>query len=85
MTIVPRTRLITIAAATVALAAGLAPAQAAPATAGRTGANVQGQNQSADPSRRICVSAEVTGTRMTRRVCRTAAEWERAGGIPGRD
>lgn len=84
MTIVPRMRFITIAAASVALAASLAPAQAAP-TAGRTGANVQGQNQSADSSRRICVSAEITGTRMTRRVCRTAAEWERAGGIPGRD
>jgi hypothetical protein len=84
MSIVSRTRFITIAAATVALAGSLAPAQAAPTT-GRAGANVQGQNQSADANRKICATVELTGSRMVRRLCRTAAEWERAGGIPGRD
>jgi hypothetical protein len=84
MTIVPRIRFITIAAATVALAGSLAPAQAAPNT-GRAGANVQGQNQSADAARKVCATLELTGTRLARRVCRTPAEWERSGGLPGRD
>lgn len=84
MTIVPRIRLISIAAASIALAGSLAPAQAAP-PASRTGANVQGQNQSADQNRRICADVELTGTRMTRRVCRTAAEWERTGGLPAKN
>jgi Ni/Co efflux regulator RcnB len=87
MTIVPRIRFITIAAACVALAGSMAPASAAAPAQGasRTGANVQGQNQSADQSRKICATIEMTGTRMNRRVCRTAADWERAGGLPGRD
>ncbi len=84
MTIVPRNRFITIAAATVALAGSLAPVQAAPTT-GRAGANVQGQNQSADASRKVCATVELTGSRLARRVCRTPAEWERSGGVPGRD
>lgn len=85
MTIVSRTRFITVAAASVALLGSLAPAQAAPAPASRAGANVQGQNQSAEQPRRICATMEFTGTRVTRRVCRTAAEWDRVGGVPGRD
>ena len=84
MTIVPRTRFITIAAATIALAGSLAPAQAAP-TAARAGANVQGQNQSADANRKVCATVELTGSRLVRRVCRTPAEWQRSGGIPGQD
>jgi hypothetical protein len=35
--------------------------------------------------RQICVSTELTGSRMVRRICRTAAEWERAGGLPRGD
>ena len=84
MTIVPRIRFITIAAASVALAGSLAPAQAAP-TAGRAGANVQGQNQSADESRMICAEFALTGSRIARRVCRTAAGWERLDGVPSKD
>jgi hypothetical protein len=85
MTIIPRIRLVTTVAASIALAGGLAPAQAAPGVAERAGANVQGQNQSAGQNRRICASVETLGTRIVRRVCRTPAEWERAGGFPERD
>jgi hypothetical protein len=85
MTIVPRIRFVTMAVASIALAGSLAPAQAAPAAA-RTGAAVQGQNQSAaSAERRICVTADMTGTRVPRRICRTAAEWRRDGGIPTND
>jgi hypothetical protein len=30
----------------------------------------------ADPNRQICKSITVTGSRMTKRVCRTMAEWK---------
>ena len=86
MTILPRIRLITVAAASIALAGSLVPAQAAPAnSAGRAGASVQGQNQSADQGRRICVLSETTGSRLKQRICLTAAEWQREGGIPTKD
>jgi len=84
MTIVSRTRFLTIAAASIALAGSIAPAYAAP-TANRAGAAVQGQNQSADASRKICVRTEMPNTRFTRRICRTPAEWDRAGGVPAND
>ena len=35
--------------------------------------------------RQICVRMELTGTRVARRICRTAAEWERSGGVPESD
>jgi hypothetical protein len=34
-----------------------------------------------EDSRRICVNVELSGSRMVRRVCRTAAEWEARGGL----
>ena len=81
MIIVPRFRFVTMAVASLALAGSLAPAQAAPA-ASRTGANVQGQNQRAGSDRQICVRLKLTGSRVPARVCQTAAQWEREGGIP---
>jgi hypothetical protein len=33
-------------------------------------------------SQRICVRDEMTGSRMVRNICRTRAEWDRAGGLP---
>ena len=36
-----------------------------------------------DPNRMICARAEISGSRIARRVCRTAAEWEEMGGLPG--
>lgn len=42
----------------------------------------QQQTSSNASERRICVRMELTGTRVVRQVCRTQAEWDRAGGIP---
>jgi hypothetical protein len=65
------------------LCAAAVPAIAAPATASQdtnqTGAQPgrSGQQPRArDPDRRICVSAQLSDSRMRRRVCRTQAEWE---------
>ena len=35
----------------------------------------------AEDTRRIGVNVELSGSRMVRRVCRTAAEWEARGGL----
>ena len=35
--------------------------------------------------RKICVREQLTGSHQTRRICKTEAEWETAGGVPGRD
>jgi hypothetical protein len=32
-------------------------------------------NEAANPDRRICVTERLSGSRMPRRVCRTAREW----------
>lgn len=82
MTIVPRYRLISIAAASLGLAASISPVHAAAPTASRAGAAVQGQNQSAESGRRVCVITEGLGSLIRHRVCRTPAQWDRAGGMP---
>jgi hypothetical protein len=81
MTNVSRIGFISVAAASLALAGSIAPAQAAQA-ASRAGATVQGQNQAASSERRICVRSEMPNTRISRRICRTQAEWDLAGGVP---
>lgn len=54
------------------------------ASAERNQINVTGQRADQNPSeRRICVRDTFTGSRMARRICKTAQEWETAGGIPG--
>ena len=35
--------------------------------------------------RRICVRADFTGSRLLRTVCKTEAQWEAEGGVPGRE
>lgn len=85
MTNMPRIRFITLAAASVALVGSLAPAQAAPnsnSTANRAGATVHGQRQSAEAPRRLCVQSEMPNPRIRRNLCRTQAQWDRAGPIP---
>jgi hypothetical protein len=84
MTIVPRIRLVSIAVGSLALVGSIAPVQAAPA-ASRAGATVHGQNQSASSERRICVRSDMPNTRISRRICRTPAEWNLAGGLPAND
>jgi hypothetical protein len=75
------------AAAVAALLAGLsAPALAQPADrqlrSDQPAVSQARPVERAEESRRICVRTELTGSRLTRTVCRTAEEWQRAGGIP---
>ena len=54
------------------------PALAAPAaqTSARTAPPPRDRDEAADPNRRICVAEALSGSRMPRRVCRTAREWQ---------
>jgi len=81
MTFFGRARLVqagTTIAATLLLAATAAPLQAAPAGTGASETPPAARNK----DRKICVRVDMSGTRLTRRICRTAAEWEREGGVP---
>ena len=43
----------------------------------------QPQAASDDPDRTICVRAQLSGSRLYRRICRTAREWQDLeGGLP---
>ncbi len=80
---------ITSLAAVLCAAALPASAQTAPALAQALGNDdaqsapaPRGRVRDADnPDRRICVSEQVSETRMRRRICRTAREWEARGGL----
>lgn len=78
----------TIGMAAAALLAFATPATAASGTANRTAepapAAAQPHADRAD-QRRICVRTEFSGSRMARRICKTAQEWEAAGGVPSQD
>lgn len=50
------------------------PGQAAGSSAARTASN--------NPDREICVRAQLTGSRLNRRVCRTQRQWDEDGGVP---
>ncbi|MGQ0591061.1 MAG: hypothetical protein ACT4N8_16290 [Sphingosinicella sp.] len=80
-----------LAAAT--LAGALLAGLAAPASAGRyAAADTAKANRPAqrpapratapDPNREICLVTRLTGSRLQRRICKTAEEWEAAGGLP---
>lgn len=76
-------RKMLISSAAALLCAAAVPAIAAPATANQdnnqAGAQSGRSGQQArtrDPNRRICVSAQLSDSRMRRRVCRTQAEWD---------
>lgn len=76
-------RKMLISGAAALLCAAAMPAVAAPATASQdtNQAGVQSersgqQPRARDPNRRICVSAQLSDSRMRRRVCRTQAEWD---------
>jgi len=72
------------AAAAILLCAGLsAPAFAGDTVTANASAQVRARTSSeANAEQRICVRAEITGSRMQRNICRTRAEWDRAGGLP---
>lgn len=69
-------------------AAGALAAIAVPASAQNSAALHADDNSSSgqraareNPDRRICVRVELSGSRLVRRVCRTAREWEARGGL----
>ncbi len=85
-----RIRTATTAAIALVLAGLSVPAAAQTQTnivnsAERTATSSATRSSPSADQRRICVRAEMTGTRVARDVCRTRAEWERAGGIPQAD
>lgn len=68
-----------------ALIAFTAPAMAANTTGSSNARPSPEASQRADAAasdRQICVRAQLSGSRMTRRICKTAQEWETAGGLP---
>lgn len=71
------------AAASMALLAQPAAARDDNPRAARDAAQAQAAD-SQDPDRVICVRTQITGSRLMRRICRTAREWEEDGEIPGR-
>ena len=76
---------IRIAAAATLLCAGFsAPAFAQNTVTTNSSAQQRATARSSagEGSQRICVRAEITGSRMQRNICRTRAEWDRAGGLP---
>lgn len=85
----PRLLLIVAGAAVITFTAPVAAQATQAAMVGARGADSVGSGtQTSQPraqtdQRRICVRDELTGTRLARTVCRTRAEWEAAGGVPG--
>lgn len=77
------TVLLVTAAASLSLLAQPATASDDNPRAARDAAQTQAADTQ-DPDRTICVRTQITGSRLMRRVCRTAREWEEEGGIPGR-
>jgi len=45
----------------------------------RGAASSEQRRNRADPDRRICVDLQLSGSHVTRRVCRTAREWQDRG------
>jgi hypothetical protein len=76
------TALLLTAAASLALVAQPAAARDDNPRAARDAAQTQSDPQ--DPDRVICVRTQLSGSRLMRRICRTAREWEEDGEIPGR-
>lgn len=62
-----------------------APAMAANTTnnsTARPAAETSQRGDAATSERQICVRTQQGGSRLMRRVCKTAQEWETAGGVP---
>lgn len=48
-------------------------------SAGSSSARTAASN---NPDREICVRAQITGSRLYRRICRTQRDWDADGGVP---
>ncbi len=91
MTII-RNSTIRNAAVGLLLAGAMAPAYAAQperlastnqgAVAKAPGNGAAAPRTEQDTSRRVCVRMQLSGSRISREVCRTQAEWDRMGGLP---
>ena len=74
--------------AALAAAATFSMAFTEPGSAARTDPRAPEQGSSAartatpDPDREICVRAQLTGSRLNRRICRTQRQWDEDGGVP---
>ena len=77
------TALLLTAAASLALIAQPAAARDDNPRAARDAAQTQ-TAEPQDPDRVICVRTQLSGSRLMRRICRTAREWEEDGEIPAR-
>ena len=44
-----------------------------------------GRASASDQNRRICMDVQLSNSRITRRVCRTAREWQAQGGLDHED
>lgn len=82
-------RLRVARAAALAAAAALALAFSPPAGASKNDARAANPQDATpprtavrDPDREICVVAQITGSRLNRRICRTQREWDADGGVP---
>jgi len=74
-----------IATAGLMLSAFATPALAnssSSAAQSRPSAAEQREAPEIDGRGRICVRAKFTGSRLARRICKTAAEWDAEGGVP---
>jgi hypothetical protein len=91
MTTIRSLRAAGLTGAALLLAAVSLPASATAETSTASAANAErnqtngtGQRSDQDANaRRICVRDSFSGSRMVRRICKTAQEWEAAGGVPG--
>lgn len=79
-------RNLLIATAAGALTVTALPASAQDASAVRTRENNTSEQRTNDANeenteRRICVRVELSGSHVTRRICRTQREWDERGGL----
>ena len=68
-----------------ATVAPAAPAASNDAAQARPASSRVGEARRVDPDRTICIQVAFTGTRVLRRVCKSARAWEAEGGIPPAD
>ena len=77
-----------LAAAGALTAAFSLPAQAAQTAPRSTAPQERPADANADAGsdadRMVCVRAQLTGSRLNRRICRTQREWDMDGGVPSR-
>ena len=78
-----RFALASIGALTVAFAMPAQAAQTVPRTITPPARSADADDAArSDADRMICVRAQLTGSRLNRRICRTQREWDEDGGVP---